>query len=201
MVCSKCSQELKNGLKFCTKCGHKIILQKLKNIMLIIVSIFLFLILLFIGRIFFKTYQQKSIYKNRENQLISTAKVASTFLTAEELDRYHTVEDSKKQSYQELKIRLEQFANEYNVLYVSYLRQYDQDNFQYIIDNDFDPRTIVGPGTVVPIENIARSALAGNVTTTDFRASGSRGLITGFAPVYDKNNNFYCVVMVEISFF
>jgi len=107
------------------------------------------------------------ITESTQNHLKASAQAAALFVNAEELDRYHTVEDSKTQSYQELKRRLEQFAKEYNVLYVSYLRQYDHDNFQYIIDNDFDPKTVVGPGTILPIEDIARAALAGNVTATD----------------------------------
>ncbi|MDR0455802.1 MAG: adenylate/guanylate cyclase domain-containing protein, partial [Treponema sp.] len=107
----------------------------------------------------------------------------------------------KNQSYRELKMKLVQFAKEYNVLYVSYLREYDKDNFQYIVDNDFDPATIVGPGDILPIQDIARSALAGNVTATDLGTHNPSwdGLIAGFAPVYDKDGNFYCVADVDIS--
>jgi class 3 adenylate cyclase len=98
-------------------------------------------------------------------------------------------------------MKLVQFAKEYNVLYVSYLREYDKDNFQYIVDNDFDPATIVGPGDILPIQDIARSALAGNVTATDLGTHNPSwdGLIAGFAPVYDKDGNFYCVADVDIS--
>ncbi|MDR2716960.1 MAG: hypothetical protein LBB89_02700, partial [Treponema sp.] len=141
------------------------------------------------------------ITESTQNHLKAVAQAAALFVSAEELDRYHTVEDAKKQSYQELKRRLEQFAKEYNVLYVSYLRQYDYDNFQYIVDNDFDPATIVDPGTILPIEGIARAALTGKVTATDlgnYNESWS-GLIAGFAPVYDADGNFYCVADVDIS--
>jgi class 3 adenylate cyclase len=143
----------------------------------------------------------KMITESTQNHLKAVAQAAALFVSAEELDRYHTVEDSKSHSYQELKRRLEQFAKEYNVKYVSYLRQYDQDNFQYIIDNDFDPTTIVGPGDIKPIKDIARAALSGNVTATDLGNYNEswEGLIAGFAPVYDKNGNFYCVADVDIS--
>jgi class 3 adenylate cyclase len=141
------------------------------------------------------------ITESTQNHLKAVAQAAALFVSAEELDRYHTVEDAKKQSYQELKRRLEQFAKEYNVLYVSYLRQYDKDNFQYIVDNDFDPSTVVDPGTVLPIEGIARAALAGNVTATDLGSYNEswNGLLAGFAPVYDQDGNFYCVADVDIS--
>lgn len=196
MVCKKCGTELKKGAKYCPKCGHKILLQKLRNIMLIIVPIFLLIIFLIIGRVFYLINQQKSI-KNIENQLISAAKAASTFLTAEELDRYHTIEDTKHQSYQELKKRLEQFAKENNVRYVYYLRP-GQDYWEYIIDNDFNPETSVGPWEkidefVININKDIRDALHGNVTTKldDWE------VYSGFAPVYDKDNNVYCVVGVD----
>jgi class 3 adenylate cyclase len=141
------------------------------------------------------------ITESTQNHLMAAAQAAAQFVGAEELDRYHTVEYLKKQSYQELKRRLEQFAVEYNVKYVSYLRQYDRDNFQYIIDNDFNPSTIVGPGTILPIEDIARAALAGSVTATDLGSYNESwdGLIAGFAPVYDRDGNFYCVADVDIS--
>ncbi|MCL1910884.1 MAG: adenylate/guanylate cyclase domain-containing protein [Leptospirales bacterium] len=136
-----------------------------------------------------------------QNHLMTTAQAAAQFVNSDELDRYHTVEDAKTQSFHELKLRLVQFAKEYNVLYVYYLREYDKDNFQYIVDNDFDPATIVGPGDILPIEDIARLALAGNVAATDLGAYNPSwdGLIAGFAPVYDKDGKFYCVAGVDIS--
>jgi len=136
-----------------------------------------------------------------QNHLMSTAMAAAQFISAEELDRYHTVEDSKDQNYHDLKMRLARFAKEYNVLYVYYLREYDKDNFQYIVDNDFDPETIVGTGDILEIQDIARSALAGNVIATDLGNYNPtwNGLIAGFAPVYDSNGNFYCVAGVDIS--
>jgi class 3 adenylate cyclase len=136
-----------------------------------------------------------------QNHLKAAAQAAAQYVSAEELDRYHSVEDAKNQGYRDLKMRLVQFAKEYNILYVSYLREYDKDNFQYIVDNDFDQATIVGPGTILPIQDIARAALAGNVTATDLGSYNEswQGLIAGFAPVYDSNGDFYCVADVDIS--
>jgi class 3 adenylate cyclase len=141
------------------------------------------------------------ITESTQNHLMAAAQAAAQFVSAEELDRYHTIEDSKNQSYRELKMKLVQFAKEYNVLYVYYLREYDRDNFQYIVDNDFDPLTIVGPGDILPIQDIARAALAGNVTATDLGTHNPSWdeLLAGFAPVYDSNGNFYCVAGVDIS--
>jgi class 3 adenylate cyclase len=147
------------------------------------------------------THYVVMITEATQNHLKASAQAAAQFVSVEELDRYHTVEDSKTQNYHELKMRLVQFAKEYNVLYVYYLREYDKDNFQYIVDNDFDLSTIVGPGDILPIEDIARAALAGNVTATDLGTHNPSwdGLLAGFAPVYDQNGRFYCVAGVDIS--
>jgi len=146
-------------------------------------------------------HYEKMITESTQNHLMAAARAAAQYISVEELDRYHTLEDTKKQSYKELKRRLDLFAKEYNVLYVSFLRQYDNDNFQYIVDNDFDPKNEVGPWTILPIKDIARAALAGDVTTTDLGSYNDSwdGLIAGFAPVYDEEGNFYCVADVDIS--
>jgi class 3 adenylate cyclase len=147
------------------------------------------------------THYEEMITESTQNHLMAAAQAAAQYISVEELDRYHTTNDSKNQNYHDLKMRLVRFAKEYNVLYVYYLREYDNDNFQYIVDNDFDPATIVGPGDILPIEDIARAALAGSVTATDLGSHNPSwdGLIAGFAPVYDSDGNFYCVAGVDIS--
>jgi len=143
----------------------------------------------------------RMITESTQNHLKTAAQAAALYVDAEELDRYHTVEETKNQSYQKLKLRLVEFAQKYNVLYVYYLRQYDQNNFQYIVDNDFGTENIADPRTIKPIMNIARAALAGNVVATDLGSYNEswEGLIAGFAPVYDKDGNFYCAAGVDIS--
>jgi hypothetical protein len=148
----------------------------------------------------------KNIIKETEDHLKSTANAASTFLTVEELDRFHTAEEAKEKSYHELKMKLAQFAQENNVIYVSYLRQYDENNLQYIIDNDFEPKTLVGPETIIPIDDIERVALAGKAGISDLNIyikSAKRmswnELISGIAPVFNSNGSVYCIVVVDIS--
>jgi len=142
----------------------------------------------------------KMITVATQNHLRAAAQAAAQYVSVEELDRYRTKEDTKNQNYQALKMRLLQFAQKYNVLYVYYLRQYDKDRFQYIVDNDFNPETIVGPETILPIEDIARSALAGNITATSLGVHNtSWDGLAGFAPVYDQDGNFYCAAGVDIG--
>jgi len=141
------------------------------------------------------------ITESTQNHLMAAARAASKLVSAEELDRYHTVEDTKNRQYQEIKQLLISFAEEYRVLYAYYWRDYGDGTLQYIVDNDNDPETQVGPGSIYEIEETARKALAGNVGVTDLGSYTPTwdGLITGYAPVYDKDGKFYCVAGVDIS--
>ena len=141
------------------------------------------------------------VTESTQNHLMAAAQASAKLISAEVLDRYHTKEDTETREYQEIKTQLIQFAEKYQVLYVYYWREYENGFLQYIVDNDTDPETQVGPESIYEIEEIALSALAGNVGVTDLGSYTPTwdGLITGYAPVYDKEGNFYCVAGVDIS--
>jgi len=141
------------------------------------------------------------ITESTQNHLMAAARAAAKLVSAEELDQYHTVEDTKNRQYQEIRQKLISFAEEYRVLYAYYWRDYGNGTLQYIVDNDTDPETQVGPGSIYDIEETALRALAGNVGVTDLGTYTPTwdGLITGYAPVYDSDGKFYCVAGVDIS--
>jgi len=146
-------------------------------------------------------HYEEMITEATQNHLMAVAQVAAQFVSVEELDRYHTLADTKTSKYTDLKYRLKEFAEKYKVKYVYYFREYDDTHFQYIVDNDFDPETIVGPDKIHKIGNIARSALSGNVTATSLGVHDEtwENLLAGFAPVYDTDDNFYCVAGVDLG--
>jgi len=141
------------------------------------------------------------ITESSQNHLMAAARALSILVDAEQLDRYHTLEDTCIEEYQELKERLIQFAEEYNVLYAYYWREYGDGLLQYIVDNDTDPESQVGLEDFYEIEEIALDALSGNVGVTDLGSYTPTwdGLITAYAPVYDRDGNFYCVAGVDMS--
>jgi class 3 adenylate cyclase len=141
------------------------------------------------------------IAESTQNHLIAAATAAAKLVSAEDLDRYHTTADTRNRQYQEIRQRLISFAKEYHVLYAYYWRAYGEGTLQYIVDNDNDPETQVGPESIYPIEETALNALAGNIGVTDLGSYTPTwdGLITAYAPVYDKDGNFYCVAGVDIS--
>jgi hypothetical protein len=137
-----------------------------------------------------------------QSHLAVAAQALVKLVSVEELDRYHTLEDTHTQEYVELKERLEKFSEEYNVLYAFYWRDYGNGKLQYIVDNDFDPETRVDPSSFFYlVEVVERHALAGIIGATDLGTYTPvwKGLITGYAPVYDDEGNVYCVAAVDIS--
>jgi len=167
---------------------------------LFFVSALIVLAVIVVVQIHIKRYEYMITVAN-QNHLKAVAQIAAREVSTEELDHYHTAEDTRNTKYNDLKFRLVQFAEKYKVKYVYYFRQYDSDHFQYIVDNDFDPETIVGPEDIYKIETIAKQALAGNVTATDLGVHDAtwENLLAGFAPVYDQDGNFYCVAGVDIG--
>jgi len=136
------------------------------------------------------------------HHLTSAVTALSLLVSAEELDLFHTVEDMNKPEYEEIRERLMEFGKAHNVFYAYYWRDCGNGKFQYIIDNDTDPVTQVGPGNYNDISQDAeRKALAGNISVADLGSysPGWEGLISGYAPVYDKAGKIYAVAGVDIS--
>ena len=181
---------------------------------LFFVSALMVLLISVVVNIHMKRYE-KMIAEATQSHLMSAAQAVANLISAEELDRYHTDDDirnpefreSKAQAlsfapgYRQLKVRLFSFAQENNIKYAYYLREYGENHFQYIVDNDFDSETIVTPYDILEIGNIARIALSGIVTNSALgdHDPSWENLISGFAPVYDKDENIYCIAGVDID--
>jgi len=167
---------------------------------LFFVSALIVLAVIVVVQIHIKRYEDM-VTLATQNHLKAVAQIAAQAVSPEELDLYHTAEDTRNAKYNDLKFRLVQFAEKYKVKYVYYFRKYDADHFQYIVDNDFNLETIVGPDDILEIGAIARQALAGNVTATDLGVHDAtwEDLLAGFAPVYDRDGKFYCVAGVDIG--
>jgi class 3 adenylate cyclase len=142
------------------------------------------------------------ITKVTQDHLISTATALAQFISAEELDLFHTVEDTQTPEYEDLRERLIKFGDEYRITYVYYWRDFGDGRLQYIVDNDLDPVNQVGPWRFEPIEEVVeRHALRGLTGATELGTytPAWKNMITGYAPVYDREGNFYCVAGVDMS--
>jgi class 3 adenylate cyclase len=137
-----------------------------------------------------------------QDHLIATAQALATFISVEELDRFHTLADTNTPEWEDVRDRMIKFGNEYRVTYVYYWRDYGNGKLQYIVDNDLDPENQVGPWSFLNIEEVVeRHALLGTTGATELGTypPAWKGMITGYAPVYDSEGNFYCVAGVDMS--
>ena len=145
---------------------------------------------------------ENTVKEMTQNHLIASVQALAKLIPAEALDAFHTIEDKEKPEYQEIRERLKVFAQEYNVLFAYYWRYHGDGILQYIIDSDPDPETQVGTGDFEEIEEEAAfNALAGIVDVTDLGAYSLEweGLLTAYAPVFDKDGNVYCIAGVDIE--
>jgi signal transduction histidine kinase/CheY-like chemotaxis protein len=144
-----------------------------------------------------------------QNHLKASAMAAASLFGAEELDQFHTIEDMKKPEWEIVRAKLAKFAEQYQVLYVYYWRDYGDGRIQYIIDNDTDPETMAHPDMFYPIDDpddpvtSARVPyiLAGNVYTSNLGiyTKSWDGLISAVAPVFNRDGTVYCAAGVDLS--
>jgi class 3 adenylate cyclase len=169
--------------------------------------------------------------------LLASAHALSSYVSLEELDRYHRLEDILGQEalegyrkkaaalmgeelemyrekghaltgeeefvaeYKDLKARLAEFAEQYQVLYAYFWRPYGEDQIQYIVDNDYT-EDICTPLTFFPLEDLSKSVIEGKAPgTTNFDEYTLTwgGLLTALVPLFDGEGNLYCVAGVDIS--
>ena len=139
--------------------------------------------------------------ESTEWRLKSSARLAATAVTIDELDEFITEQDTidKAAQYNVLKNKLKVFADDNGLLYVFYVRMLPgDDNVYYIVDNDFTEYTVSPDDTLIDDEALPR-AFAGEATYSGLgNYTYESGLVTGYAPVFDEYHNVYCVAGVDI---
>jgi signal transduction histidine kinase len=149
------------------------------------------------------SFSMRTMEYNIEHRLIAESKRLAGMAGAEELDRYRAAGDMELPEYQLLRRRLLEFSLEADILYAYYFRP-SKNGMQYIIDNDFDEKTRVGLNTPPfdphPIPWI-QPALEGRAVCSGLGnyTQGWEGLMTGYAPVFDKDGNIIAIAGVDIK--
>jgi len=165
---------------------------------------FLTLFIVSIVANYFINFSVRVMEHNIEHRMISVAEYLASTVSIEELDKYQKKEDMELQSYKDLRVKLLEFSQKAEVLYVYFMRPL-QDSMQYIVDNDFNEETRVGLDTppfdpyhtpwMVPVFEKGQSKYAGLGHYTP----GWEGLLNGFAPVFDSKGNVKAVAGVDIK--
>jgi len=135
------------------------------------------------------------IKNNTQERMIASAEAASLLVTADELDEFMSIDDMAKQSYADLRFKLNEFSIENSLTYTYYMRLItvpsedgEQRMMQYIIDNVIDPNDTPDGLDSEPVAREATpdKALAGTPACTAIGSysDGWDGYISGFAPVF-----------------
>jgi class 3 adenylate cyclase/uncharacterized membrane protein len=145
---------------------------------------------------------ENTVVQMTEYHLESAVQTLSMLVSVDVLDLFQTIDDMKRPEYQETRKKLLKFSEDYKVKFAYYWRHIENDRFQFIVDNDEDPETQVGLGDFDLIhDDVERAALDGQIGVSDLGSYSPdwQGLLSAFAPVYDKDGNVYCVAGVDIS--
>ena len=139
-----------------------------------------------------------------ENHLKSLASLAVHIVSVEELEQIKDAGDMEKPVYADAKKRLNEFSEQWNLLFAYYMRATPDHRFQYIVDSSCDPEHTDGPDSFLDMGNeptalaALKGAVAGQKVGGEYN-DGWEGVISGYAPVYDGNGKVYCVVGVAIK--
>ena len=145
--------------------------------------------------------------KSIQTHLRVAAQYAATYVTVDELDLFHTAEDMQRPEWDEIRARLQKFADDTGVLYVYYWR-YTGDGFiQYIIDNDEDEEEMVTPEWIFSLEEDPSTAEAVEkiqageswVTEIGVYTTTYDDLLSAAVPVFNEDGTVYCAAGVDIS--
>ncbi|MCL2145532.1 MAG: ATP-binding protein, partial [Endomicrobia bacterium] len=180
----------------------------LKNniILMLFLVLGIFIISLMIyTRSLMKQSTNLTLYTAQE-RLISLSKAAAHLISAEDLDKIHTVEDTEKPIYDEIKSKLNAFSREWDLEFTYYLRLMPDESLQYIADNVTDPERadeMDGPDSFIKPGDLfydaPRNAMKGSVATSGIYIPDIDGLMAAYTPVYDENGNIYCVAGVDMK--
>ncbi|MDR1043566.1 MAG: response regulator [Candidatus Adiutrix sp.] len=174
----------------------------------ILENTFLFIFLLLtVGIVFttFRAHQSIEQYSDLLHQDITSrlklaAKHAALLMAESDLANLRKPEDTGSELWAAKRAQLIDFAKEYNVRFVYYLRWADGE-LQYIIDNDLDPGTMVTPGMATEPDSYVHSAFDGEVTATEMGKYAGiwDGLMSAYSPVFNSQGQVIAVAGVDIS--
>jgi class 3 adenylate cyclase len=152
-------------------------------------------------------YTVKIMEQSIQEFLLAGAYALSDYVTVEELESYQTIEDIYTPDgefvpeYRDLKERLVDFSERYQVLYTYFWRPYGSNQIQYIADNDYS-EDICTPATFFPLEDIAKELIEKKISITthfDEYTMTWDGLLSALVPLIDDAGNIAAVAGVDIS--
>ncbi|MDR1429442.1 MAG: response regulator [Spirochaetaceae bacterium] len=138
---------------------------------------------------------------NIDERLLAASRAAALIVSAGELDELVVPGDMEKPVFGEIRARLIDFAQEYNLVYAYYLRRVDADTARFIVDNDETDQTVNLATPDLDIEDAPLMAFNGRAATTvmGIYSAGYTGLLSAYAPVFDGQGRVVAIAGVDIS--
>jgi serine/threonine protein kinase len=139
-----------------------------------------------------------------QEHLLNKALLATTIVTTDELDLFHTIEDTNRPEWEQIRRRLQQFADEHDLVFVYFWRPFGDGYIQYIIDNDDDEDWIITPDWIFHVDDdpVTASAFSKIMAGETWVSSGTTptwdGLLSGLAPIFNADGSVYGAAGVDI---
>jgi signal transduction histidine kinase/CheY-like chemotaxis protein len=143
------------------------------------------------------TYLKEDI----QARLLVVSQLAAVQVEPEELEQLDSPEDIDTLLFQNIKTRLVEFAENNGIVFVYYMRKTEDGLYQFIIDNDLTEETVDLTSEPIGSEPAPEAAYSGTATTSGLEnySIGYTGLLSAFAPVYDKQGDIVAIAGVDIS--
>jgi signal transduction histidine kinase/CheY-like chemotaxis protein len=138
---------------------------------------------------------------NIETRLLATSRHAAQIVTPEELSQLNDPKDMEKTLFSDIKKRLIAFAELNNVVFVYYMRELENGEAQFIIDNDLTEDTVNLATPPIPMEDSPKTAFSGRASMSEIGiySVGYDGILSAFAPVFGKSGKVVAIAGVDIT--
>ena len=140
------------------------------------------------------------LQKDISDRLKLTARHAANLIDESDLNMLRAPEDMATELWAAKRALLINFAKEYHVQFVYFVR-YVGDELQYVIDNDLDPYTMVSLAQATEPDGYVHEAFAGATMATEMGKYAGiwDGLMSAYSPVFDSNGQVIAVAGVDIA--
>ena len=140
--------------------------------------------------------------ENIEKRLLAAVRSAAFIADSGELDSLRTPDDMETPLFADLRRRLVGFGTEYDVLYVYFMRPLSGGMVQFIADNDLTEDSVNLGSAPLPMEEALLRAVSGRTAVTTMLgqySQGYDGLLSAYAPVFNKNGDIAALAGVDIT--
>ncbi|MCL1927354.1 MAG: response regulator [Treponema sp.] len=140
--------------------------------------------------------------ENLRERLLALVRSAVTIAGAEELEKLRNPEDMNNPLYNEIRSRLIDFAENYDVLYVYYYYSKNNGTVQPIVDNDPSNNAYTLNSKPIPMENAVREALEKQTAVTtelEKYSTSDESVLSAYAPLIGSYGQTNIIVGVDIS--